>query len=91
MAGLYDRQKRYKQKKYLDDPEYRKKESKRINKLIWKRNSLMTEEEKEEKKQSHKEYMKNWRLKKKLESSEKIRIGSAAESAGSAFEEEDWI
>ena len=85
MAGLYDRQKRYKQKKYLDDPEYRKKESERINKLIWKRNSLMTEEEKEEKKQSHKEYMKNWRLKKKLESSEKIRIGSAAESAGSAL------
>ena len=70
--GNYDRQKRY-QKSRSEDPEYRKKESNRVNELKKSRRQAMTDEEKEEDKLKKREYMKSYRMKKKIL---KIRINS---------------
>ena len=70
--GNYDRQKRY-QKSRSEDPEYRKKESNRVNELKKSRRQAMTDKEKEEDKLKKREYMKSYRMKKKIL---KIRINS---------------
>ena len=72
MDGNYDRQKRYRQRKSEQDPEFKKKESERINGLIKKKSQMMTEDEKEEKRLKKSEYMRQYRRRKNKE--KKIRI-----------------
>ena len=82
MVGVYDKQNRYRKRKSEQDPEFKKKESRRVNDLIKIKNAAMTDEEKEVQRLQNKQYMRDYRQKKR---EEKIQIVCATpENAASS-------